>query len=179
MPLAPALHLCHGLPTLSLLQIPSRKQTNASPLTYKFSSMKISVCLQKQFLLILKFLTWEKTRAVTAPIISISYPLQNSEDVVASLFFCHFSTGVSRIAALHWQNAHNNFTGTENPIKLSKQTTQQQWYYNPKTSFLGKPTCHIITQMTYHHWVLLEEVIPGLVSPVLHSSSSYTTALKP
>lgn len=27
VPLTPALHLCHGLPRLSLLQIPSRKQT--------------------------------------------------------------------------------------------------------------------------------------------------------
>lgn len=47
VPLAPALHLCHGLPMLSPLQIPSRKQTNASPLTYKSVSTKVSVCLQK------------------------------------------------------------------------------------------------------------------------------------
>lgn len=47
VPLAPALHLCHGLPMLSPLQIPSRKQTNASPLTYRFMTMKVSPCLQK------------------------------------------------------------------------------------------------------------------------------------
>lgn len=57
VPLAPALHLCHGLPMLSLLQIPSRKQTNASPLTYKFIRMNISACLQKELLRMLKFLT--------------------------------------------------------------------------------------------------------------------------
>lgn len=51
VPLAPALHLCHGLPTLSLLQIPSRKQTSVSPFAYKFSSIKISLCLKPSFCL--------------------------------------------------------------------------------------------------------------------------------
>jgi len=49
VPLAPALHLCHGLPMLSPLQIPSRKQTNASPLTYKSVSTKYQSISKNNF----------------------------------------------------------------------------------------------------------------------------------
>lgn len=103
------------------------------PLTYKFSSMKIAVCLQKPVFAYTKIPNVKEDNSSYSSHYFYIYPLQNSEDAIASLFLRHPSTGVSRIPALHRQNAHNNFIDTENPIKLGKQTTQQQGYYNPHT----------------------------------------------